>query len=298
MDMNQEVQQIQELTSYGDVNKMYDDHFDDRPFDNFEKKLFNKKISKEELDSPIYNNANNIYSITNYYSSVEKDEVQQLKYIQKLLKFPNENRGYLKLASYFNDKKDDEKMMACFKAGASKGNVHCMSNIGSILVQQGKYDEAIMYYKKAMEMGYYKCCIDICSCYIMKNEPENIYQYALYGALKEQQDCLDIIILLIKNPLNIFHVLTKLDKTSTIIQNYLNKVRPTLTENEINFVMTTNVFLINQDNNNALLLNIDGNVITNLKKSGEESPEIIDELIAEEIRKIFQIQPRNEEEPK
>lgn len=289
MDMNQEVQQIQELTSYVDVNKMYNKHFDDRPFDNFEKKLFNKKISKEELDSPIYNNANNIYSIINYYSSVEHDEVQQLKYIQQLLKFSNENRGYLKLAMYFNNKKDDEKMMACFKAGASKGNVHCMSNIGSILAQQGKYDEAIMYYKKAMELGYYKCCINICSCYNMKNEPENIYRYALYGALQEQQNCLDIVILLIKNPLNIFHVLTKLDKTSTIIQNYLNKVRSTLTENEIIIVMSTNVFLIiNCENDNTLLLNIDGNVITNLKMLGEESPEIINELIAEEIRRIFQ----------
>jgi tetratricopeptide (TPR) repeat protein len=275
----------QELTTYGELNDIYNQNFDDRPFDNFEKKLFNKQINKEDFDMQIYNNANNIYSIINYYSSVEIDKVQQLKYIQKLLKFPNENRGYLKLAFYFHDQNNDEKMMECFKAGASKGNCNCISNIGAFLAQQQKYDEAIIYFKKAMELGYYRCCDFICMCYISLNDFENAYRYALYGALKEQQKCLDIIITVIDNDLKTFHVLTKLNTTSLIIQNYLNRVRPTLTKEEIADVMTTDVLLFNNYDDHTSILNIDGNVLFYSKLDPQEvDEEKVDEETKEHTR--------------
>lgn len=63
-----------------------------------------------------------------------------------MLKFPNETRGYLKLAIYFYNKNDNEKMMQCLKAGESKGNLTCIANIGSALVVEEKYDEAIIYF--------------------------------------------------------------------------------------------------------------------------------------------------------
>lgn len=266
-----------ELTCYQDVNELYNNNFDPRPFTPFERKLFNNKLTEQDLSSNEFNNADDIYSIINYYSSVDKNEIQQIKYIQKLLVIPNETRGYLKLGCHFLVKRELTKALSCFKSGANKGNLHCYGNAGVVLYQLENYDEALGYFCKAIELGYYKCYMNLIIYYFnIKHDMHMVYQCALHGALNNQEDCLEILVDLFESKTDSFHILTKLNKTSPIIQQYLLESRKYFTESEIEVFMKQDIIITNSTHD--LLSDINGNIAIDLRLQPDEIQQMDNEV--------------------
>lgn len=110
----------QRIYSYGDLNRITDNNYDDRPFTDFEIKIFNKDINSNDIDINVLSNVDMLSSLANYYDTIGDDVHRYLCVVRRLLSL-GDSRGYLKLGIYLINVANDElKALEIFKIGAKK----------------------------------------------------------------------------------------------------------------------------------------------------------------------------------
>lgn len=284
----EKVQQVQKLFSYKDVNNVYKTTYDERPFSEFEIKLFNNEINLDALNIENMENCEILYSICNYFE-VTNNHLQLLITINRLL-ILNDARGYLKLGVYFfKYKNDTTQAYNLFKIGAKKGNLNCVINMGLYYQNTERdYYEAIKYLSEGLRKGNYSVCVNLYMCYYHTNNISEGLKVLKLGLKAGNENCLRVLETLFSAD-DLHYFLLSLDFSNDIIINKIYELKEVIDDDKYykNFLIETENDLYDNNFDSILQKNEQNSINDNLSPNELEFVVLlIEELIKQTSQKI------------
>lgn len=253
------MEQVKRITSYDEINEMFDTNYDPRPFTDFETHLFNGDIKNIDINNYL-NDIEHIYSLANYFN-IHKDSINYLKCTNILLQ-KGDTRGYNKLGSYLLDKNKTEDAIKVFSVGAEKGNLNCIANLGVMYARNRDFDNALKYFLCSYEKGNNHIISAIVSMYIRKNDPSNALKLIVIGLSKEDARCMEILEMIFDRT-ELYWFLCKLKFTNQFVKNKIQELHKCMTIKEIERNVTQDLII---KTDCGVLLNSDFELIFDFKE--------------------------------
>ena len=141
------------LTNYKQLNKIYNQDFTEKEFNEFETKLFNDKLDLTTCTTEIPDDLDALCKYWHMRGLITCDKY--LECANKLVEL-NDSRGYLRLGllhNGYNDEINKTKSAEYFKKSADMGNTFAAHNIAYHYLKQENYELCLHFIEKAYDLN-------------------------------------------------------------------------------------------------------------------------------------------------
>ncbi len=216
------------ITSYKDINELYEQHFEVRDFTHFEMKIFN---SDDEVTVNL-NDKEHIYSLSNYYYLI-KDKVNFLKYTTILMKM-EDPRGIFKLGVHFQSEKDYENAKKYYNMASAKGHVISKFNLSGIYKIEGNIELAKQFLQECISLNFKPAYSQLAATlFLYDRDTKGTVSILIDGMEKECTKCLEVFESFFENSTILYIKLIRLSFTNLMIQNKIREILPRVDLDEV-----------------------------------------------------------------
>lgn len=215
------------ISNYSEINKLFpsnDLYYEPEVFTEFECQLFNGDLDVSNLNMDLLN-SKDVKSL-GIWATLSKNNVVLLKACKKLISL-EVTEGYLLLGLYiYTEKKDVPAALQVYTNGSLKGCSKCFSNIGSIYLEKGEYEKALVYYNKSLNLNNENAHTYFLFA-MTYSRLDNISKalFYLYKAVKlGHAHSLEILSEIIP-PEELYYILLKIPEPAQLIQEKLRELK-------------------------------------------------------------------------
>lgn len=236
------------------INEKYAMYFDERELTPFEKDIFNSNriINPSNYD---LNDIKTLNSLSIYYDieinkprsemkGIYSNNVKNLIDINLKMIALGNSKGALRLTVYYFNEKNIEEAEKYAKIALDINDEFiglAYVNIGTILANQSKYDEALVQYKNAVKNGQYDVISAVSRLYYIKSNYVETFKWCEYGFYKSDKEALEFFEELVTDPTLRYCHLLSLPFTNDFIEKYKCDLIPRINQKLVDQFRDNNV---------------------------------------------------------